>query len=79
MTRMLPEEKNKKTLSILNMMRSRGVPAQEVSPFPGEQESATEDLDDGAAGEVVTPASALVLPKPPRKKNGTTPTTADRG
>jgi hypothetical protein len=65
---MLPAEKNKKTLDILNIMRTRGVPSNVVSPFPGEQKPGSEDVDIGMSGDIIASPSTLGLPQPPLKK-----------
>lgn len=61
---MLPKEKSKKTLDILNMLREKGAPA--ASPFPGEQDAAGSTVDTGADG-VVTAAPMEKLPVPPKR------------
>lgn len=61
---MLPQEKNKKTMGILNMLRDKGAPA--ASPFPGEQDAAGSTVDTGEDG-VVTAAPMEKLPVPLKK------------
>ena len=65
---MLPQEKNKKTLGILNMLRDKGAPA--ASPFPGEQDAAGSTVDTGEEGVVTAaPIEKLLVPPKKDKKN----------
>lgn len=47
---MLKEQKNKMNMKILEMLRNKGAPS--LSPFPGEQEFESEDLDLDNIGDV---------------------------
>lgn len=69
---MLPKEKNKMNLNILQMLRSRGMP--DATPFPGEQgfQSTDQDLDQMgnvliAGGQPIPPKKLDKLPMPPKQ------------
>ena len=48
---MLPNQKNKTNLKILGMLRERGAP--QMTPFPGEQDFQSTDLDLDEIGDVL--------------------------
>ena len=49
---MLPSQKNKATISILEKLRQSGAPA--ISPFPGEQEEEMEGQDLDLMGSLTS-------------------------
>jgi len=66
-SKMLPKEKNKKTLDILNMLREKGAPT--ASPFPGEQDATGTTVDTGEDGVVMAaPMEKLPVPLKKNKK-----------
>lgn len=48
---MLPNQKSKMNMKILEMLRDKGAP--QLSPFPGEQDFETTDLDLDQMGDVL--------------------------
>lgn len=62
---MLRKDRNKMNLNILEMLRDRGVPA--ATPFPGEQEFESSDVDLDQVGDVVA-SPAIESPEKRKKK-----------
>lgn len=60
---MLPKDKNKMNLQILQMLRDKGAPA--LTPFPGEQDFETSDMDLDQMGDVLIAGNK---PMPEEKK-----------
>lgn len=71
---MLPLQRNKATLSILDKLKQKGMPAAATSPVDGfdeEAQPAVEDQDLGAMGQVLRapgPSAPIGLGKPKKKK-----------
>lgn len=69
---MIPKEKSRMNLKILDMLRSKGAPA--VSPFPGEQDFESMDVDLDQMGDVLLakgkpePKATEEQPKKKKKK-----------
>lgn len=63
---MLREQKNKMNLKILEMLRSKGAPG--ISPFPGEQEFESLDMDEDQFGDVVRGRQEELSPEKKKKK-----------
>lgn len=63
---MIPKQKSKLNLRILNMLREKGAPS--MSPFPGGQGFQSEDMDEDQYGEVVRGKSEELVPSKKKKK-----------
>jgi len=63
---MLREQKNKMNLKILEMLRSKGAPG--ISPFPGEQDFESLDMDEDQFGDVVRGRQEELSPEKKKKK-----------
>lgn len=76
---MIPSQKNKMNLKILEMLRDKGAPA--VTPFPGEQGFEAEDLDLDQMGDVLVakggPAAGPEDEKSKKKKKKPAPPAED--
>lgn len=62
---MLPDQKNKMNLRIIEMLRSKGAPA--ASPFPGEQDFESTDHDLDEMGDVLIAGRPEALEKAQEK------------
>lgn len=63
---MLKEQKNKMNLRILEMLRDKGAPG--LSPFPGEQDFESTDMDEDQFGNIVRGRSEELSPEKKKKK-----------
>ena len=63
---MLREQKNKMNLKILEMLRNKGAPS--LSPFPGEQDFESLDMDEDQFGDVIRGRQEELSPEERKKK-----------
>lgn len=63
---MMKKNRDRMNLKILEMLRSKGAPA--MSPFPGEQDFESEDVDDSQYGDVVRGKTEDLIPEVKKKR-----------
>lgn len=63
---MMKKNRDRMNLKILEMLRSKGAPA--ISPFPGEQDFESEDVDDSQYGDVVRGKTEDLIPEVKKKR-----------
>lgn len=66
---MLPKQRSKSNLRILEMLREKGAPS--LSPFPGEQGFETEDLDLDQMGDILLAKGQPEQSKKKKKRDQT--------
>lgn len=63
---MIPKQKSRLNLRILNMLREKGAPS--MSPFPGDQGFQSEDMDEDQYGDTIRGKSEELVPSKKKKK-----------